>query len=209
MRRQPQAAARPHARADHMRTRQSTTKTATSLAAASAAAAAALALNACAPGLNNSTTLGTGDHAFAISTIDPESDLLLQPIHTADDRPSVSGADRSHWKPIVFNAPNSDVQHFGQFSTSPNRNTADHRAMGEFPNAHTALNSTDTEEQRRTLAFEALLAPVYAGLDVILAPVRFFVDHPSEVRTSPDTTYQRVPRSSLGLTQSPQQERPE
>jgi len=186
-----------------MRTRRQT------IVIAGSAIAATAALNACSPGLNNSTTLGSGPNAVALNTLSPDDPSLPQPIHTGEDRPSVFGTDRSHWQPIAFYAPNVDIQHFGQFSTSPNRNTSDHRAVGDFPTAHTALDATDTKEQRRALALEALLAPVYAGLDVILAPLRFFVDHPNEAHTSPDTTYQRVPRTSLGLTPSLQDDRPE
>jgi hypothetical protein len=100
--------------------------------------------------------------------------------------------DRANWPPHLVYVHCQTVEHGPTWTSSPSRVRSTTRARGEYPTPDKALEA-QPERDRLTELTEIPFTLVTAALEVLIAPVRIFVEPANERHLSPLLNYERAP----------------
>lgn len=161
-----------------------------------AATAPAVFLSAgCQGPRNDGLTIG---RSVEISTLAPTERVSL-PRTDYDEHPtpSLRGVSRANWEPTAFTVPVDGVEHYAAFGVHPDFTDRTARQGGGHPTEQSALELSD-EAGAGQQALEALAAPFYSGLDILMAVPRWVFHPPWTVMRSPRDAYERAPHGPAG-----------
>ena len=105
---------------------------------------------------------------------------------------SVVAVTRDNWADTEFIVPIAWVEHRAVTGVHPRFTSPAVRGV-TYPTEATVLNG-DLEERVAQQALEGIAAPVYSGLDLLMAIPRMFVAYPWEEMRSPREAYERAPQ---------------
>lgn len=174
---------------------------------------AVLPLGACAGPLNTESSVGrvwtpasiersqmievTGESAPTVDQHDSPvyaADGVLNP---RDARASLTGVSREDWAPTPLPVPNDQPAHQPIFTRSWFDTTAQIRSRGTYPTPQSALD-TGSKRQNEAQMREAVMAPLAAGADVALLPVRLIGEsRPARPTRQGSRPYQRLPEQRV------------
>ncbi len=100
--------------------------------------------------------------------------------------------DRANWPPHLVYVHCQTVEHGPTWTSYPCRVRSTTRARGEYPSPSQALEAPP-ERDRMTEVTEVPFALVTSALEVLIAPVRIFLEPAQERHLSPLLNYERAP----------------
>ncbi len=159
-------------------------------------------LGACAGPLNHESSIGEpGDPTKGVElrTINPDAPRQYSDTGLYDGSPwsrqqqSLTGIDRDNWAQQDFLVPIDGTSHQPTYSVHQDFAHELPRERGLYPDATTALDLRG-EETGELQALEALAAPFYCGLDMVLWIPRAILVPPGSTLQSPGAFHERTPR---------------
>jgi hypothetical protein len=164
-------------------------------------------LGACAGPLNHESSIGEpGDpqRGVELGSINPEAQRESTQGGLYDGSPwrhdgsgSLKGIDRDNWTEQAFLVPTDGTSHQPTYSVHPDYSNGLARERGLYPDQTTCLDLR-SDTSHRDQALEAVAAPFYSGLDIVMWLPRAAMTPPWATVQSPGTAYERSPR--LGET---------
>ena len=159
-------------------------------------------LGACAGPLNHESSVGDPEHGgYELGSINPDATRQFAQGGLYDgspwDRPagSITGIERDNWGQQDFTVPVDGTSHQPTYSVHPDYANELARERGLYPDTMTCLDLRGENTNGRQ-ALEAVAAPFYSGLDMVLWIPRAFLAPPGSTVQSPGVAYERAPRLS-------------
>jgi hypothetical protein len=159
-------------------------------------------LGACAGPLNHESSIGQPndpEHGVELGTINPDAPRPYADQGLYDESPwkrpagSLTGIDRDNWSEQTFLVPVDGTSHQPTYSVHPDYANELARERGLYPDETTCLDLR-SDHSNELQALEAVAAPVYSGLDIVLWIPRAVLVPPWSTVQSPGAAYERRPR---------------
>ncbi len=119
---------------------------------------------------------------------EPDEGSLSPPVPPA----SVVSITRENWGTTEFLVPNAWVEHRAESHVDPRYTSAAVRRE-TFPTEQSALDDEPLGRRVLVQTLEGVVAPVFAGLDLVMTIPRAVAAHPWTVQVSPREAYERTP----------------